>query len=223
MLGIDLAPTMSPVRWVQRLGRIKRPVGLGELPPEYIACCHNITRHGYLEADVLPPTAFLDAQKAWGEKYKPTRKSLARAIGFDGFGRFQVATVPLASGLLVSLYALQTKNGLAQYAVVLRPDKPDPYYFVKHNVLTGETGTFTKPDGTVIQFNKKTYGPWERIAGLPELTGCVSIPEDRFTENMLNKWKELAGRYGLDADFAPDGRTFQILPICWNTKTRFDR
>lgn len=221
---IDLSPTMSPVRWVQRLGRIKRPVGPGEPPPEYIACCHNITRHGYLEADVLPPSAFLDAQKAWGEEYKPTRKSLARAIGLDGFGRFQVSTVPLTNGLLVSLYALQTKDGLTQYAVVLRPDRERPYYFRKVNVLTGEKGTFTKPDGTVIQFNKKEYGPWEEVPSLPDVQGCVSIPAERITEKMAKKtWPELAGRYGLDPEFEPDGKTFQILPIAWNTKVRFDR
>ncbi len=221
---IDLSPTMSPVRWVQRLGRIKRPICPGESPPEYIACCHNITRHGYLEAGVLPVTALIEAQKAWGVEYKPTRKSLARAIGLDGFGRFQVSTVPLANGLLVSLYALQTKNGLDQYAVVLHPAVQEPYFFHKQNALTGEKGTFTKPDGTVIQYNEKTYGPWRRIQSIPDVEGCLSIPAERITEKMAKKtWPELAGQYGLDPTFEPDGRTFQILPILWGSKLKFPK
>lgn len=214
---IDLAPTMSPRLWVQMLGRATRPT---DRAPEYICCCYNLTRHAYLWEGAIPVISIVENQTAFGDR-KPSRKSLARALGFDGFGRFVVNEVQLTNGLRVSLYAFQQRDGLRQFAVVLHPAVAEPYYFQKVNALTGEKGTFTKPDGTVVTFNKKTYGPWERIDGLPDVQGCVSIPEDRITEPMATKWKELAGRYGIDPEQEPTGRTFQLLPIAWNTKVRF--
>lgn len=216
---IDLAPTMSPVRWVQSLGRITRPT---DVTPEYICCCHNITRHSYLWEGAIPVTAIVENQTAFrADGVPPSRKQMARALGFEGFGRFAVNEVALINGLRVGLYAFQQRNGLEQFAVILHPAVETPYYFQKSNVLTGERGTFTKPDGTVVTFNKKTYGPWRRIESLPELSGCVSIPEDRLTEKMVDSWTTGAERFGIDPAQKPTGRTFQALAIAWNTKLRF--
>src|SRR5579884_2986431 len=66
---IDLLPTLSPVRWVQLLGRITRPVTVGEAAPEYWGCCRNLERHAYVLDGLVPLPALAQAQTAFG---KPT-------------------------------------------------------------------------------------------------------------------------------------------------------
>lgn len=53
---IDVAPTMSPMRWMQRVGRATRPT---DEIPQVITCCHNFTRHSYLWHGVIPPSVIL--------------------------------------------------------------------------------------------------------------------------------------------------------------------
>lgn len=236
---IDVAPTMSPMKCMQRWGRATRPVGKipcvachgindggpsctlcdgygsrQEAPPEIISCCHNFTRHGYLWHGVVPPAMYRDNQLAWGNNFKVTRRDMARALGLEGFGRFAVNPVPLADGLTGSLYVLQSQDGIDRYAVYLSPSDPVPRYYHRQIPLTGrtvDTGTFT------YQERDYTY-PWKRIAAMPELTGCLSVKPDSITPRMALKWRETAARHGLDPTWTPNAREFQILPICWNTR-----
>jgi superfamily II DNA or RNA helicase len=218
---IDCGPTMSPVRFMQRLGRITRPTEPGEAPPEYVTTCHNLTRHAYLWHGVIPPAQVREAQQAWGPGYKPPRRSLARAIGLEGFGKFTVSPVPLRDGTIGSLYALQTKDGLNQYAVFLHPTQPDVLYAVRENGLTGETAVH---EASGREYAVKSFGRWKRVDGIPDMDAVASVKPQQVTPNMLAWWQGKKGRgaeyYGLDPAAVPDARQFVMLPICADTKTR---
>ncbi len=206
---IDLAPTMSPVAWMQAVGRITRPGA--DRPPEYIATNHNLTRHAYLWAGLIPPGQIKAAQQAWGEQYKPKRRSLARALGLEGFGKFLVTPVPMCDGSLGSLYSLQTCDGLHQYGVFLHPCQADPLYFERSNSLTGKRLTKELPDGRVIEYDEKTFGRWRRIASVPNAEGYLSVKPGHMSPKQAARWLELAEGRGLDATAVPDARQFEIL------------
>lgn len=223
---IDLAPTVSPVLWMQRVGRITRPVGEGEAPPEYIACCHNLARHAYLWHGVMPSGAVRDATKAWGDDWKPSRRFLARAVDVEGLGRFEPAAIPFADGSLGTMYVMQTKDGLNQYAVVLHPLVPDPWFFSRSFPLTGNMVTREVKPGVVVTFAEKNYdapeAKWRRVAKLPELRGCHSIKPGVLTPAQSDWWKECAERKGLDPNAEITIREFQILPILQNSRVRLE-
>lgn len=216
-LMIDLAPTLSPVLWMQRVGRIARPT---ICRPDYIACNHNLTRHAYLWAGVIPPSQVRDAQKAWGEDYKPTRRSLCRALGLEGFGRFKVSLVPLSDGSDASLYTLQTPDGMHQYAALLHPTMADPWFFEKTNTAGTEKATFTRGEHT-IEYTKKLYGPWHRVDQIPSLEGYVTTKPSPLTPKQAAWWKRSARSRGLAEEHSPDSREFQALPILFDARLKF--
>lgn len=218
---VDLAPSLSPVLWMQRIGRITRP---GDVEPLYIATNHNLTRHAYLWAGVIPPSYVRDAQLAWGPDYKPTRRSLCRALGLDGFGKFKVTTVPAVDGSLVSLYTLQTQDGMHQYAVLLHPCVAEPTFFEKTNVASSEKATFIKQMASgplSIEYTKKLYGPWKKIDTIPSLDGYVTTKPGPMTEKQHAWWKRSAKSRGFDPEYTPDAREFQVLPIMVDTRQKF--
>lgn len=221
-VSIDLAPTMSPVRFMQgRLGRITRPVPAGAPAPAYICTNHNVTRHSYLLAGLIPRAQVKAAQQAWGPDWKPTRRHMARALGLEGFGRFTVSAVPLKDGTQISLYSLQTPDGLNQYAVLLVPDEADPYYFKRTNTRSGETAEHRLSDGRVIQYELKNYGPWQKIPSIPSAEGYVSVKPQPITPKMHDWWTRAAEGRGLDPKFVPDARQFTVLPVLLNARIRF--
>jgi len=221
---IDLAPTTSPVLWMQRVGRITRPVGEGECPPEYICCCHNLSRHAYLWYGVMPITAIAKAQAAWGEDFKPSKRFLARAVNVEGLGRFQPAAVPLANGTTATLYVMTTKDGLNEYAVMLHPLRPDPWFFERVNVLTGNRSTFTTDTGHEIEYNEKQYGKWKSVERLPDVRGCHSIKLKPLTPGQSSWWKKSVNetKFGLDVKAEITNREFAALPILSNSGVRLE-
>lgn len=240
----DLSPTMSPVLWMQRLGRIMRPVGMvcdgcgagwlgvtqlscpcggGPMPgpmPDYVACCHNLMRHGYLMEGLVPKSAFVQARQAWGDDWKPSRRSMSRALGNTGFGRFQPVEVPLHGGGTAWLYALRTEDGLKSYAALLLPQCPAPMYFERCDVLTGERKRFVTPTGHEVEYAEKRQGPWRAIAKLPDLDGCASHPSDPAFPSMVGRWKAGAKRYGLDAAAVPNRKQYLLFRILQDTRQR---
>lgn len=215
---VDCAPTMSPNRWQQRVGRGTRPT---EERPLYIATNHNIARHAYLFAGVLPTAQVRDAQAAWGPDFKPSRRLLARAIGLEGFGKFTVSQVPLVDGSHLSLYALQTPDGTHQYAVLLHACVPDPQFYQRTNPHTGKTAEKVLDDGTRIVYKVKDYGPWKRITGIPSADGYVSTKPGTVTPKMQRVWERNAERCGLDVTYAPNAREMQALFILLDTRSSF--
>lgn len=223
---VDLAPCMSPVLWMQTVGRETRPVPAGEPPPLYIGTNHNLTRHAYLWEGVIPAGEIRDAQTVWGKDFKPSRRSLARALNLEGFGKFTVSPVPLLDGSTASLYALQTKDGMHLYAVLIHPALAEPWYFQKTNVTAPDAPKKRfKPPGCSheVEYVEKIYGPWVRIPEIPSADGYVSVKPGHLSQPMIDWWKRSAAGRGLDPSVATtiDARQFQALPILMNARLRY--
>lgn len=219
---IDLAPTVSPVLWMQRVGRIARTVGVGEAAPEYIACCHNLARHAYLWHGLLPAGTMKKATEVWGKDFKPSRRFLARAVDIEGLGRFQPAAIPFADGATGTMYVMQSKDGSEQYAVVLHPERPDPWFFGRRIPFTGRTLTKDVADGVTVEFRERDYdapeAKWRGLKALPELRGMQTIKPGMLTDPQQAWWKRNAKVYALDPDAEITNREFQILPILANAR-----
>lgn len=220
---VDLAPTMSPVVFMQgSTGRITRPTDEGEAPPLYIACNHNITRHAYLWEGLIPPSQIKDAQTAWGPNYVPSRRVMARALGLEGFGRFVPSQVPMADGSWASLYAIQTSDGLHLYGVLLHPAVAEPMYFEKTNGLTGRMiEKYVSRLNKTIEVAEKKWGKWKKIPSVPEAEGYLSVKPGKLTDGQKDFWKSAATGRGLDGEAEVDVRQFQALPMLLDTRQKF--
>jgi hypothetical protein len=194
---VDLSPAISPVAWLQRFGRVTRPVPAGEPAPEYVCCNRNLLRHAYLLDGCLPAAAVIDAQKQFGAG---TRNGY-RVLGLEGLGRFKETKVPLRSGLEGFLYCMSAVEGLqvVNYATFVHPTLETPIWAKRVDAK--------QADGT------RKYGRWQRAEQPDDLAGFASIPASNPTPKQLAWWERDAERYGLDASLKPNRRTFQILPI----------
>jgi len=232
----DLAPTMSPVLWMQRVGRIMRPLwcltcgaqlrnrsqNCCETPifddsPTYFACCHNLMRHGYLFEGLIPKASFVEARQVWGDDWQPSRRTMTRALGNTGFGRFAPTEVRLRDGGAAWLYALRSEDGLHSYAALLLPQVPTPFYFMRQDVLTGATKTMRTPSGVEVEYAEKKQGRWTATPALPDATGLASYPADQVFPWMLERWRERAERRGLDASVVPTRKQYQLFRILEDT------
>lgn len=199
---IDLAPTMSPVKIMQLVGRVCRPK---DPPPEWIVCNHNLLRHGYLWEGAIPPSAFVQARTAWAPDFKPSNRLAIRAIRGDlkSLGKFKPATVPLANGGTSWYYCFGVMDGLTavRYGVLLNPAMAEPLMGVqKIPVTDGKKDFRTKPI-------------WRQIKELPDIKGATSLPTTFVGDNALQWWKNAAKIRGLDPEAIPDAKTFQVLPF----------
>ena len=198
---VDLAATMSPVKWMQLLGRITRPGG----ESEYVCCCRNIERHGYLWAGVIPASVVKDAQKSFPA---PSSRIAARAVGFERIGRFRPIELPLRDGLVGTMYTFQHVVGVDvyDYAIMLHPASSDVFYArrLRGNAETG-------------------WGKWSRVDGIDDLDGGTarSMPGGDATEKQQRWWSRAAKSYGLDGTVAVSKKQFQALPILKDCGVRF--
>ena len=236
----DLSPTMSPVLWMQRVGRVMRPFsvcvdcGAEWLPgdwrccsghgvqgvPTYFSCCHNLMRHGYLFEVVIPRSAFVEARTAWGDQFEPSRRTMTRALGNTGFGRFLPAEVRLSGGGTAFLYALRAADGLRSFAALLLPHLPQPIYFGREDALTGRMKEWTTPAGVKVEYAEKQQGRWQVLAKLPDLEGCLSFPQEQVFPWKADKWARGAAARGLDATVAPTRKTYTLYEILCDTNKR---
>jgi hypothetical protein len=91
----DFAPCLSPVKWLQQLGRITRPVRPGEDAPEYFCTNRNLLRHAYLLEGCLPAEVLAAGVKAFGGVGK---YAALRAVGLEALGRLKAIELPLRTG-----------------------------------------------------------------------------------------------------------------------------
>lgn len=194
---IDLAPAVSPVRWLQLFGRITRPVTKGEPAPEYICCNRNLLRHAYLLDGCISAAAIVDAQKV----FNVGTRNHWRAFGLESLGKFKQVDVPLRGGMQGFLYCLAAVENLqvTNYAAFVHPTLPEPLWAKRVDAK--------KADGT------RAFGRWQRCDTPADLTGFASVPAPACTEKQLAWWKRDAGRFGLDPEAEVNRRTFQALPI----------
>jgi superfamily II DNA or RNA helicase len=195
---IDLRPTLSPVKWLQQVGRITRPTKPGELVPQYICCNRNLERHAYLYNGMIPPNVVAVAQQAF---VRPSRRAGARAVGVENLGRFAATELPLADGSTGVMYNLTAVEGFVkkEYAVLLHPCSSEPLYAARENVRGAE--------GNV------TYGRWKAIDRLPDVRGFQSATAKAVSEKQAAWWQRSAGAFGLDPKAAVTRRNFSALPI----------
>lgn len=189
----DTAPTMSPVKWQQMLGRILRPGG----QPEYVCFNRNAERHLPILGDAIPAPERLAAAKAFPI---PSPRAAMRVLGLEKLGRIKPATVQTVSGDLVTFFCFSTVVDMSavSYAIILKSDTLEPILASR----VDQIGT----DG-------KTYGRWRRVDTIPDCHGFASISGSEPTPKQLAWWESAGRRYGIDTRQKPTRKQFQILPI----------
>jgi len=199
---VDFAPMMSPVKWLQMLGRITRP----GLKPQYVCLNRNILRHAYLLDGLVPSTKYAAAQAAFPAGQG--KRSGRRAVGLEAIGRFRAVEIPFAGGVRGLMYALSAveHNRVVQYCAVLHPCKPQPVWAVRENVRG--------PDGTM-------YGRWKSARAPEGLQGFQSVSRGEMSDKQRAWWVRDAARYGLDPLAPVDKKAFQVLPVLKDLGVRF--
>lgn len=204
---IDLRPTMSPVKWMQQIGRIGRPrKGQHEPGSIYVCCNRNLERHGYLYDGMIPPARIVEAQQAFPA---PSSRAQARAIGIEGIGRFAPTEVRLADGATALMYNLTAMDKFArtEYAVLAHPAYSDVVYAQRVSARD-EAGSFT-------------WGRWERIDTITDVRGYKSAPPKDLTPKQRAWWDRDAKRYGLHPNMTVNRKNFAVLPLLKDTGARF--
>lgn len=199
---IDMAPTLSPVKWLQHLGRITRPT---DVPPQYICTNRNILRHAYILDGVLPPSAIFNAQTAFPQS---ERTGVSRVLGLEAIGRFKPVGIKLLSGLTAHIYAISIPVGpmVVEFCVLVHPGR-EAVWATKVNGV--------KEDGT------RAWGSWRKCEPPTDVTGFGSIAPKALSEKQMAWWKRSASRYGLDPEQEVTRKNFQVLPVLSDTGVRF--
>lgn len=190
---VDAFPRMSPVAWMQQLGRCTRP---SPEPPEYVCTNRNLIRHAYLLEGLLPATVVAAAQESFGG---PGARSGARALGLECLGRFKGAEVKCVSGCTALLYCLFDATRLREFACFVHPGVPDPLWAERTHAVT--------PDG------RKAYGRWKRCDPPADLRGFASFRPREPTDKMTAFWKRSAVGRGLDPEQRVTWKNFPALPL----------
>lgn len=197
---VDLAPTMSPVRWVQQLGRITRP---WDRRPEYVCCNRNIMRHAYaLDGAVSLPELVQSEQS-----FPPTERAHSRALGLEAIGRFKPTQVKLSSGLTCHMYTLSVpiESNVIDYCCIVHPGR-DPHWFSKVQEK--------KADGT------RDWGTWRETTPPTDLRGFGSVAPNNVTPKQKAWWDRSAAGFGLDPNQELTRKNFPILPVLKDTGVR---
>jgi len=199
---VDLRPTLSPVKWLQQVGRITRP---GPITPEYVCTNRNLLRHCYLLEGMIPIGKVLEAQEA----FPKTARTLAmRTLGLEALGRFKPTTVKLSNGLDCVFYSLSSlDNGRKiDYTLILHPMISTP--------LVAKREMSREQWDAIIQGTLKRGANWrEQSTPLTEVTGFQSVTAKSISEKQRAWWERSAERFGLDSSQKIDAKQFQILPV----------
>lgn len=216
---LDLAPTMSAVTFMQRLGRIMRRVKEGEQPGQWISCNRNIERHAYLLHGCLPDATIVEAQNAFGKPSSRQAKK-SRVTGIESLGRIKGFNVKLTTGVTITCYNVATVEGTnkTEFFVILHPRFPAPIWF---NRVSSQTGRY-KTIGDGIRVPLWDYGTWVKCEPEETIKGYKSNPPGPLTANQTEWFRRDASKYGIDPSQSLDARLFQILPILSTLKLRLE-
>lgn len=190
---IDASPTISPVAFLQKLGRITRP---NEVPPEYVGTNRNLERHGYLLQGCLPRDVIKQAQDAFkGASSRGGRVGLLKAVG-----RAKPIELPLAGGVRGTMWVLwhPAENGGSEY---------------EHCVMLDPTSDRTISGRRQVKLADGTWGRMMK-AELPEKTDGfrASKLSGICTDNQYRWWQKDAAKFGLDPSVRPTKGQFFSLP-----------
>lgn len=196
---IDLRPTMSPVKWLQQVGRITRPGAKSY----YICCCRNLERHSYLMNGYFPAHKVAEAQKVFE---KSTKRAGSRVVGMENLGKFKGAEILLAdgcTGTIYSIYSVGADFTKTCYSILCHPAVEKPLVATCTHIGDGE--------------GKVQWGKWKRIDEVPaDLKGFQSTPPKAITENQQKWWSRDATKFGIARDEEPSRKTFNALPVLAN-------
>lgn len=197
---IDASPTLSPVVWMQRIGRIMRP---NEITPRYLCVCRNLERHAYLMQGAIPAMYIAQAQQAFE---KPSNRSIMRVFGLEALKKFKQIDVPCANGVRSSMWVLYSIEGGQQfeYVAIVHPTKPETIVARRTNMIGA--------DGTRI------YAKWERceVPQSDDFAGFSTVPfKNKCSDPQKRWWSRSARKYGLDPDAVDKltARQFFALPV----------
>lgn len=236
---VDAAPTMSPLFWKQRIGRITRPVpdcpvcqghptsypsgvgraicldctqhpGKAEPPPEYVCTNHNLLRHGYLFEGFVPASTFKDYKAKW-PGWVPDATTVSRIIGdVPSLGKYKPAPVQLSDGSTMFCICIDDPTGKRdQYMILVHPA-------TDKTVLAKREWKRT-PEG---QRDYSQRSKWVAIDEIPDLSGYSSVPASALSPAQLTWWQKSAANVGLDPNEIPSARGFQCMPMLFDTRRR---
>lgn len=208
---IDARPTMSPVEFVQRIGRIMRP---HDKQARYICVCRNLERHAYLMGGAVPLAAVKEAQEAFP---KPTKRAGVRSLGFEALNRFKRIPIPLAGGITGSMFLvheIDQHGNKQEWAVLTNPLHDKAFVASKYTPIDR-----SNPEVPVYDSSAK----WQRAVMPTDFTGyATSRQTGSLSEGQARWWSKPYGakKWGLDPDAAETlkRRQFQALPILSDTK-----
>lgn len=204
---VDAAPTLSPVTWAQRVGRVMRP---GDPRPRYICACRNLERHAYILQGAVPRHSIAAAQQAFDG---PSKLSSGRAIGLEALKKFKQVPVPMLGGLWSSAWVLYSSDGdgrITQYVSILHPEKEGAICARRVNVHE--------------QGGEVDWGKWERCDVPADLVGFSTVPiRNGLSDKQKAFWRKCARGVGLDPSAADNGltsRQFFVMPVLLQIKER---
>lgn len=203
---IDAQPTLSPVRWMQRIGRIMRP---WEQSPRYVCTNRNLERHSYLMQGAVPRRDVLAAMEAFGA---PSSR-LGKRVGLESLHKFKCSEIPTKDegvALLYSLTRVEDDGTRVDRAVVLDAER----------TICAEARHTQDAGG------ERKWGKWRKCDVWDDMTGFRSKspsgrprkPSDvnkNLSDKQVQWWERSAGRHGLDPEASAevDRRQFDALPL----------
>lgn len=197
---VDASPCMSPVKWVQQIGRIMRP---WHSVPEYVCCNRNVLRHAYILDGIVPPRAIQDTETFFGA----SQRAHSRVLGLENIGRFKPTSVKLLNGCRLYVYTISALvQGIAVHYCCLVHPTVEPVWAVKVNL---------SKDGI------KTYGNWQQCEAPQDIRGFSSASPKAPTEKQLGWWKKSAKAFGLDPEQEMSKKSFEVLPVLKDLGVRY--
>lgn len=182
---VDARPTLSPVSWLQQIGRITRP---GPVQPEYICVCRNLERHAYLLQGMVPRTTLAAAQDAFPA---PSKRGGGRAIGLEALSKFKAIDLPLADGVrgtMFAVYQTAPDGVITEWVALLDPTS-------ERSITARRTVGPVPADAST----KRTYGKWERAPLPDDLAGhATSGFRGEVSDKQKAWWEREATKRGLD-------------------------
>lgn len=201
----DATPTLSPVRWLQALGRITRP---GDTPRVF-SVCRNVERHAYLLEGLLPSSRVAEAQQAFGGA---SARLGVRHLGLEALARFKAIPISLGNGCTAhgfALWAWEQEKKREYFALALPTDE---------HLLFARRVSVRREDGEM------DWGGWEVSEPPYDLSGFSSTPKAwTISEKQANWWKREAAYRGLSSAVPSSSREFQVLPVLRDLGVRIER
>lgn len=180
---VDARPMVSPVAWLQQLGRLTRP---GHGAKHYVTVCRNLERHAYLLQGAIPRSAVGAAQAAFKG---PSKRGPGRIVGLEALGRLKPIELPLANGVKSTCFSIMKLEGTNRRC-----------YTIAHDPCTDEPIVATRVD-VVVPGEEPQWGKWERCTLPTDFDGfSTSHRRGPASEAQLVQWKRHARRLGLDPD-----------------------